>query len=81
MDPRAYPETLTPNRKILCLHYRQCLDTAIEEGWAGFTCAECTDFEHIRWSEAEAASDGFACLALLLATLSPEATTGAEPRV
>jgi hypothetical protein len=29
-------------RHVMCLDYGACLETALEQGWPGFTCSACT---------------------------------------
>ncbi len=32
-------------RHVLCTHYDDCLDQAIEKDWAGFSCGGCPAYE------------------------------------
>lgn len=49
-NPTPYPELnllVDPaaTRRLHCRFYDDCLDQAEANGWAGFTCANCTGFE------------------------------------
>ncbi|UCG14725.1 MAG: hypothetical protein JSU72_09875 [Deltaproteobacteria bacterium] len=34
-----------PKRYVFCSNYDQCLDLAISQHWASFTCEECSNYE------------------------------------
>jgi len=49
--PSVNPTPSTPattaakvRRKVFCRHYGLCLDRAIDEEWASFSCSQCSDF-------------------------------------
>jgi hypothetical protein len=33
------------HRRVMCQSYGRCLDLAIRQGWPGFSCERCSDFE------------------------------------
>lgn len=48
-EPRPRPVkergTQPDARRFDCVFYQLCLNTAVVEGWPGFTCAECGAYE------------------------------------
>jgi len=36
------------NRQVFCRYYGDCLDQAIEEKWASFSCEKCESYEDER---------------------------------
>jgi hypothetical protein len=48
MNPTMSPQSngvANLSRNVLCTHYAQCLDVAIDKGWQGFTCSQCETYE------------------------------------
>lgn len=43
-SPAPTPESSSPDREVMCAHYGECLDLALDRGWPGFTCRGCQAF-------------------------------------
>jgi hypothetical protein len=43
INPEAGPKraSVETHRNLNCHHYDNCLDEAVRQGWASFTCAKC----------------------------------------
>lgn len=52
-------------RRVLCVSYPYCLDTAIMKKWRSFSCQKCHAFEPIQLNPSEWLADSLACIALL----------------
>ena len=65
---RAVANPSRVDRNVMCAGYNRCLDEAINNRWAGFSCRKCHAFKRIELSRLEWAADSLACQALIQAT-------------
>lgn len=63
----AVQEPARVRRRVLCLHYGDCLDLAVQRRWDGFTCGECRAYRSIARCPESWIEDALACRALLRA--------------
>ena len=61
-----------PSRQVWCAHYPRCLDVAASEGWPGFHCRACTEYEPEQHDSAWIELEGERCRALILAVFRNE---------
>lgn len=45
MNPIRLKRPAPTSRKVWCQRAMDCLDYAIEQGWPGFSCEQCMDYE------------------------------------
>ncbi len=53
------------HRRVLCTHYGDCLDLAVQMRWDGFTCSECRAYRSFTQCPELWLEDAMACRALL----------------
>jgi hypothetical protein len=69
LNPEPEKEVESPSavtRKVLCVHYDECLNTALKKQWSGFTCSRCACRQQLSLSSEEWRHDAIACKSLLL---------------
>ncbi len=49
----------------MCAHYERCLEKAIKNKWAGFSCRRCRAFDPLELDDTEWLADSVACTALI----------------
>jgi hypothetical protein len=74
-NPVNVPRASSANavyRRVLCSHYDQCLNHAVENDWESFSCRQCDAYSSPDWSESRWMEDRERCLALVGAVVRPE---------
>ncbi|MFP5213680.1 MAG: hypothetical protein ACLGPL_09895 [Acidobacteriota bacterium] len=72
LNPVECEEVDDTSRRVFCKHYDTCLDYAVEKGWKGFHCKECTAYAAVVMDRDAWKADEIACNALICQIFWPE---------